>query len=120
MRKKLGLFANVRPTFTFPSLIDNSPLKRERIEGTDLIILRELTGGIYFCKKETSADGNSASDDCTYSRSEIERVADLLRGAEIGHQGEHKRQHKERGLKPGSARSHQQRLMLSAMPAHER
>src|SRR6478752_10472661 len=48
MRQKLGLFANVRPTFTFPSLIDNSPLKRERIEGTDLIILRELTGGIYF------------------------------------------------------------------------
>src|SRR6202166_366953 len=41
MRKKLGLFANVRPTFTFPSLIDNSPLKRERIEGTDIIILRE-------------------------------------------------------------------------------
>ena len=48
MRQKLGLFANVRPTFTFPSLIDKSPLKRERIEGTDLIFLRELTGGIYF------------------------------------------------------------------------
>ncbi|MGB5554947.1 MAG: isocitrate/isopropylmalate family dehydrogenase, partial [Flavobacteriaceae bacterium] len=48
MRQKLGLFANVRPTFTFPSLIDKSPLKRERIEGTDLIILRELTGGVYF------------------------------------------------------------------------
>ena len=40
MRQKLGLFANVRPTFTFPSLIDNSPLKRERIEGTDLVFLR--------------------------------------------------------------------------------
>ena len=43
MRQKLGLFANVRPTFTFPSLIDKSPLKRERIEGTDLVFLRELT-----------------------------------------------------------------------------
>ena len=48
MRKKLGLFANVRPTFTFPSLIDKSPLKKERILGTDLVFLRELTGGIYF------------------------------------------------------------------------
>ena len=47
MRKKLGLFANIRPTFTFPSLIDNSPLKRERIEGTDLVFLRELTGGYF-------------------------------------------------------------------------
>ena len=51
MRKALGLFANVRPTFTFPSLIDKSPLKKERIEGTDLVFLRELTGGIYFGKK---------------------------------------------------------------------
>lgn len=48
MRKKLGLFSNVRPTFTFPSLIHKSPLKKERIEGTDLVFLRELTGGIYF------------------------------------------------------------------------
>jgi 3-isopropylmalate dehydrogenase len=51
MRQDLGLFANVRPTFTFPSLIDKSPLKRERIEGTDLVFLRELTGGIYFGKR---------------------------------------------------------------------
>jgi len=75
MRKKLGLYANVRPTFTFPSLIDKSPLKRERIEGTDLVFLRELTGGIYFGKKGRSNDGNIAYDTCTYSRDEITRLA---------------------------------------------
>lgn len=77
MRQKLGLFANVRPTFTFPSLIDNSPLKRERIEGTDLIILRELTGGIYFGERGRKDDGNTAFDTCTYTRAEIQRLAKL-------------------------------------------
>lgn len=77
MRQKLGLFANVRPTFTFPSLIDNSPLKRERIEGTDLVILRELTGGIYFGERGRKDDGNTAFDTCTYTRAEIQRLARL-------------------------------------------
>ncbi len=77
MRKKLGLFANVRPTFTFPSLIDKSPLKRERIEGTDLIILRELTGGIYFGERGRKDNGNTAFDTCTYTREEIVRLAKL-------------------------------------------
>lgn len=75
MRKDLGLFANVRPTFTFPSLIDKSPLKRERIEGTDLIFLRELTGGIYFGKRGRKDNGNTAYDTCTYTRDEITRLA---------------------------------------------
>jgi 3-isopropylmalate dehydrogenase len=75
MRKKLGLFANVRPTFTFPSLIDKSPLKRERIEGTDLVFLRELTGGIYFGERGRKDDGNTAFDTCTYTRKEVERIA---------------------------------------------
>ena len=75
MRKKLGLFANIRPTFTFPSLIDNSPLKRERIEGTDLVFLRELTGGIYFGEKGRRDNGNIAYDNCVYSRAEVERLA---------------------------------------------
>lgn len=75
MRQKLGLFANVRPTFTFPSLIDKSPLKRERIEGTDLIILRELTGGVYFGKRGRLDDGNTAFDTMTYTRAEITRLA---------------------------------------------
>ncbi|MBT8185292.1 MAG: 3-isopropylmalate dehydrogenase, partial [Eudoraea sp.] len=75
MRQKLGLFANVRPTFTFPSLIDKSPLKRERIEGTDLIILRELTGGVYFGKRGRSEDRDTAYDTMTYTRAEIQRLA---------------------------------------------
>ena len=75
MRQKLGLFANVRPTFTFPSLIDKSPLKRERIEGTNLVFLRELTGGIYFGKRGREDDNNTAYDTCTYTRHEVERLA---------------------------------------------
>ncbi len=75
MRKKLGLFANIRPTFTFPSLINKSPLKKERIEGTDLIFVRELTSGIYFGKSGRKNKGNIAFDTCTYSRKEIIRLA---------------------------------------------
>ncbi|SEL66700.1 3-isopropylmalate dehydrogenase [Aquimarina amphilecti] len=75
MRQKLGLFANVRPTFTFPSLIDKSPLKQERIEGTDLVFLRELTSGIYFGKRGREDNGDTAYDTCTYTREEVKRLA---------------------------------------------
>ena len=75
MRKALGLFANVRPTFTFPSLLDKSPLKKERIEGTDLVFLRELTGGIYFGEKGRRDDGETAFDNCVYTRAEVQRLA---------------------------------------------
>jgi len=75
MRKKLGLFANVRPTFTFPSLIDKSPLKEERIKGTDLVFLRELTGGIYFGEKGRRDGGETAFDNCVYTRAEVQRLA---------------------------------------------
>jgi 3-isopropylmalate dehydrogenase len=81
MRKKLGLFANVRPTFTFPSLLDKSPLKRERIEGTDLVFLRELTGGIYFGEKGRTDGGETAFDNCVYTRSEVQRLA--IKGFEL-------------------------------------
>ena len=81
MRKKLGLFANVRPTFTFPSLLDKSPLKRERIEGTDLVFLRELTGGIYFGEKGRRDGGETAFDNCVYTRSEVQRIA--VKGFEL-------------------------------------
>lgn len=75
MRKMLGLYANVRPTFVFESLIDNSPLKRERIEGTDLVFVRELTGGIYFGERGRKDNNNTAFDTCTYTREEIIRLA---------------------------------------------
>ncbi|MDT0678391.1 3-isopropylmalate dehydrogenase [Autumnicola musiva] len=77
LRKGLGLFANIRPVNTYEKLLDKSPLKRDRIAGADLIIYRELTGGIYFGDKSTAEDGKSATDTCTYSVEEIERIAHL-------------------------------------------
>lgn len=74
IRKKLGLFANIRPIPTFPSLYHTSPLKKEVIEEADFIVVRELTGGIYFGEKGRSSDGNTAFDTCTYSKEEILRV----------------------------------------------
>jgi 3-isopropylmalate dehydrogenase len=73
LRKGLGLFANLRPVRPLPALYDASPLKRELIERTDLLVVRELTGGIYFGAKTRTAE--SASDDCVYTREEIERIA---------------------------------------------
>jgi 3-isopropylmalate dehydrogenase len=77
LRKSLQLFANIRPVNTYPSLQHLSPLKQQQLEGVDFIIFRELTGGIYFGKKELSEDGTRASDDCVYTREEIERIARL-------------------------------------------
>ncbi len=77
LRKSLQLFANIRPVSAYDALHHLSPLKTERIKGVDFIIYRELTGGIYFGEKTLSEDGNSASDNCVYSREEIERVAHL-------------------------------------------
>lgn len=77
LRKSLGLFANIRPVLTYPSLQHLSPLKNKVLEGVDFVIFRELTGGIYFGKKETNQEQNYAFDECTYSREEIERVSHL-------------------------------------------
>jgi 3-isopropylmalate dehydrogenase len=73
LRKGLGLFANLRPVRPVPALYEASPLRRERIEGTDLLVVRELTGGIYFGEKTRTA--TSASDACVYTTEEIERIA---------------------------------------------
>ena len=87
IRKALGLYANLRPVKVGSAMIDASPLKADRLEGVDLLVIRELTGGIYFGekKRETQSDGTEiASDLCAYSSSEIERVvraaAEMARG----------------------------------------
>jgi 3-isopropylmalate dehydrogenase len=78
MRKKLGLYANIRPVTTFPSLIHKSPLRRDLVEGADFVVVRELTGGIYFGEpRGRSEDLTKAYDTCVYTRSEVERIAKL-------------------------------------------
>lgn len=72
MRKKLGLFANIRPVQTFDCLIHKSPLKDELVRGADFICIRELTGGMYFGEKKEGDD--FAYDTNAYSRTEVERI----------------------------------------------
>jgi 3-isopropylmalate dehydrogenase len=73
LRKGMGLYANLRPVRPSPALVAASPLRQERIAGTDLLVVRELTGGIYF--GDSGRDGDTAHDTCEYSASEIERIA---------------------------------------------
>src|SRR4051794_34806099 len=75
LRKGLGLYANLRPVRPSPALLDSSPLKRDRIEGTDLLVVRELTGGIYF--GERGRTGGGAYDSLVYSEEEIDRISEV-------------------------------------------
>ena len=78
MRKQLGLYANIRPVTTFPSLIHKSPLRTDLVEGADFVCIRELTGGIYFGRPQgRSEDGLTAYDTCVYTEEEIERIVRL-------------------------------------------
>jgi len=77
LRKSLQLYANIRPITAYPVLHHLSPLKSKNIEGVDFIIFRELTGGIYFGEKKLNEEKTEASDNCVYSKEEIERVAHL-------------------------------------------
>ena len=78
MRKQLGLYANIRPVTTFPSLIHKSPLRKELVNGADFVVIRELTGGIYFGEpRGRSEDLNRAYDTCVYTRPEVERILKL-------------------------------------------
>ncbi len=77
LRKELGLFANIRPIKAYESLLGKSPLKRSHIEGTDMVIFRELINGIYFGEKFTAQDGSHAYDTCSYNRKDIEQITHL-------------------------------------------
>lgn len=77
LRQELGLFANIRPVKVFPSLIRQSPLPKSSVSSTDLVIFRELSGGIYYGEKTVDENQNSATDTCTYTEKEISRIAHL-------------------------------------------
>ena len=79
IRKELNLYANLRPVSVHPKLVDASPLRPERLEGVDMMVVRELTGGSYFGDKLEGYE--FASDNCTYSREEVTRV--VMRAGEI-------------------------------------
>jgi 3-isopropylmalate dehydrogenase len=90
IRKALGLFANLRPVAVHPKLVDASPLRPERLAGTDMLVVRELTGGIYFGEKGRDASpdgGESAYDECLYTTAEIERVVRVAAEAARGRRG---------------------------------
>jgi len=85
LRAELGVFANLRPVTIFDELASASPIKQDRLRGVDLMVVRELTGGIYFGDKTRDAD--SASDLCTYHRHEIERIVRVAARLAQGRKG---------------------------------
>ena len=90
IRKELGLFANLRPIVTFDELLDSSPLKREIIEGTDILFFRELTGGLYFGPSGTEdlPDGGQKSfSTAVYTTEEIERIVRMAAKAAVQRRG---------------------------------
>lgn len=85
LRAALNVFANLRPVAPHPILRSASPIRADLLEGVDIMVVRELTGGIYFGKKERTAD--SATDVCTYTRKEIERVLRIAGKLALGRRG---------------------------------
>jgi 3-isopropylmalate dehydrogenase len=75
LRSHFGLFANLRPVKTYPMLAAHAPIRAELLEGVDILFVRELTGGIYFGKRQEQGEGDSAWDTMFYSVPEVERVA---------------------------------------------
>jgi len=89
LRRDLGLFANLRPVKGHPALNESSPLRPELLDGVDIMIVRELTGGIYFGEKrlEKVANGERATDTCSYATDEIERIARVAGGLALRRRG---------------------------------
>jgi 3-isopropylmalate dehydrogenase len=87
LRKDLGLYANLRPVKTFAALVDASPLRRDIVEGTDILFLRELTGGIYFGGATISDDGMEVADHMRYTVGEIERIVRMAGHAAMQRSG---------------------------------
>ena len=89
IRKELGLFANLRPINPHPALLDSSPLKRDVIEGTDILFVRELTGGIYFgdSGRQGEGDETTAFNTMVYSKSEVQRVVRVAAAAALKRKG---------------------------------
>lgn len=90
IRKELGLFANLRPIVTFDELLDSSPLKREIIEGTDILFYRELTGGLYFGPsgtEELPGGGQKSYSTAVYTTEEIERIVRMAAKAAVQRRG---------------------------------
>ena len=85
LRAGLGLYANLRPVRPWPALYDASPLRRERIDGTDLLVVRELTGGLYFGERGRTDD--RAFDTCVYTKGEVDRLAEWGFRAAAGRRG---------------------------------
>jgi len=77
MRKDLGLYSNIRPISPFKSLIHRSPLRQDLVDGADFVVIRELTGGIYFGQKGRSEDGTAAFDTMYYTKDEVRRIVTL-------------------------------------------
>ncbi|WP_185851533.1 3-isopropylmalate dehydrogenase [Blattabacterium cuenoti] len=77
LRKKMGLYCNIRPIITYSEIINKSPIKKERLENVNFLIFRELTGGIYFGKKGRSQNKEEAYDYCIYSKKEIEKIGKI-------------------------------------------
>lgn len=87
IRQHFGLFANLRPVKIYPALIDHAPLRPDLLEGVDILFVRELTGGVYFGERQEMGDGDVAYDTMLYSKSEVERVANVAFRAAQGRRG---------------------------------
>ncbi|MGB7340640.1 MAG: 3-isopropylmalate dehydrogenase [Phototrophicaceae bacterium] len=87
IRQHFGLFANLRPVKIYPALVAHAPLRPDLLEGVDILFVRELTGGIYFGDRQEMGDGDSAYDTMLYSKSEVERVANVAFRAAQGRRG---------------------------------